>query len=199
MVTFTGSLLSSDDDETAIRDAYVELHLDGSAFAAVPITDRTDDDPTSRGIGEITLVDDSILLVDLLARWMATRAGVWGTATLTLGLTDPSTPDGSLNEAVEFVRAEDGPVRRMRGTRRLTGDVRSSVAVDLAAVDSLQQRLVVSYEALSGLLQWFGLPEPTQLLPDGMIVPSEFLMSRYRQVVQWARDNGIACKTLRGT
>lgn len=65
-------------DETAIRDALVELYVDGGAFAAVPIGLRSTGEDDGRQIGEITLVDDGILLMDLALRWCAAEAGRLG-------------------------------------------------------------------------------------------------------------------------
>jgi hypothetical protein len=195
-VTFTGSLRSADEDETEIRDAYVALHVDGAAFAASPIGQGTTGEPVGRQLGEITLVDDGILLVDLVTRWCAYQAGGWGTATVVLGLVDADTEDGSLGEPVELVRSDTGQIRRMRGTRRLSGRPRTATMADLAAVDTVQRRLAVAYQALAGLLQWFGMAEPAQLRPDGTIQPAQFLMSRYSQVEQWAGIFGVDAEVL---
>ncbi|MDQ3569831.1 MAG: ATP-binding protein [Actinomycetota bacterium] len=191
-VTFTGSLRTVDEDETEVRDAYVELHVDGSALAASPVGFNTSEE-SNRDVGELTLVDDGVLVIDLVLRWCAHRVGAWGTATIVVGLVDC---DGEDAEPIRLVFAEGGPVRRRRGTRALSDPLMATTVADLAAVSSLQQRLTVTHAALSGLLQWFGVAEPPQILRDGTIVPQQFTMSRYRQVERWAADHGVLAKLL---
>ena len=64
---------------------------------------------------------------------------------------------------------------------------------------TVQQRLSVLHQALAGLLHWFGLPEPAQILADGSIVPRQFTMSRYREAEAWATANGVSAEGLRET
>lgn len=191
-MTFTGSPITSADDEAAVRDAYVELHADGSAYAAVPVAFHTSDQAVDdRTIGEITLVDDGILLVDLATRWTAHQVGPWGGGTLTIGLLDTDSEDGTLEVPVELVASHGGGLRRVRRTRALRGGIRSTVTLDLSAVSTAQERLAVTHAALSGIFQAFGMPEPLQLRSNGGIVARQFDVSRYRQVEQWANDRGI--------
>jgi hypothetical protein len=190
-VTFTGSLRTADEDETEVRDAYVELHVDGSALAATPVGFHTSEE-SNRDVGELTIVDDGVLVIDLVLRWCAQRVGAWGTATIVVGLVDCD--DDA--ESIRLVFADGGPVRRRRGTRAVSDSLVATTVADLAAVSSLQQRLAVTHAALSGLLQWFGVAEPPQLLRDGTIVPQQFTMSRYREVERWAADHGVPAKLL---
>lgn len=191
-VTFTGALRTSDEDETEVRDAYVELYVDGSAVAAAPVGFGTSDE-SHRDVGELTLVDDGVLVVDLVLRWCGHRVGAWGTATIVLGLVDG---DDEGAEPIRLVFAEGGAVRQRPGTRALSASITATTVADLACVSSLQQRLAVTHAALSGLLQWFGVAEPTQIMRDGTIVPQQFTMSRYREVERWATDRGVPAKLL---
>lgn len=191
-VTFTGSLRTADEDETEVRDAYVELHVDGSALAASPVGFHTSEE-SNRDVGELTLVDDGVLVVDLVLRWCADRVGAWGTATIVVGLWDC---DGEVAEPIRLVFAEGGPVRRRRGTRAVSKSLMTTTVADLAAVSSLQERLAVTHAALSGLLQWFGVAEPLQILRDGTIVPQQFTMSWYREVESWATYHDVPAKLL---
>jgi len=190
-VTFTGSLSTGVEDETEIRDAYVELHADGAAFAACPVDQHTSGEPAGRQLGEFTLVDDGFLLVDVAMRWCAHQAGNWGTATVVIGLVDADTEDGSLGEAVEMVNWAGGGIRRIPGTRRLSGRPHAATVADLAAVDTQQRRLAVTYQALAVLFQWFGLAEPRQLRPDGTIVPAQFQGRKVPDVIRWAGRFGV--------
>ena len=192
-VTFTGARRTDQQDETEVRDAYVELHVDGAALAATPIAERTDDDGAGRDVGEITLVDDSILLIDLVLRWAREQAGAWGTATVTLGIA------GSLDVKgpIRLVTSTGSRLAQLEGTRELFEDFLTQTVADLAAVDTVQQRLSVAHAALSAVLQHFGLAEPSQLARDGTIVPGQFGMSKYRAVERWALDRGVQAERLR--
>lgn len=171
----------------------MELHVDGSAFAATPVAFNTANDSSGRDVGELTLVDDGILVVDLVLRWCAHQIGAWGTATVVFGLSDDAVAPA---RAIELVFAEGSGVRQRRGTRRVADTVVATTVADLANVATLQQRLSVAHGALSGLLQWFGVAEPPQLQRDGTIVPQQFTMSHYRQVERWAADHGVLVQLL---
>ena len=198
-VVFTGSLFSSEEDETDVRDALVELYIDGGAFAAVPIGLRTTGEEDARQVGEITLVDDGILLMDLALRWCAAEAGAWGTARVVMGFIDADGPDGVLGRPIELVQSDTGTVHRIRPSRTVAGRVRSETVADLSVTLTVQQRLSVLHQSLAGLLHWFGLPEPAQILADGSIVPRQFTMPRYREAEAWATANGVGAEGLRTT
>jgi hypothetical protein len=66
-------------------------------------------------------------------------------------------------------------------------------AAELSAVDSLSGRLAVAHDALAGLLQWFGLAEPTQITREGALVPRAWGMGR-EQIERWASEHGVACQ-----
>jgi len=91
---FTGLPWRDDDDPTdPSGGAYVELHADGSAFAATPIELNTG--APDGGIGETTLVDDLIVLVDACLTWTIRQTGAWGNADLLTGLRDGPPPTAS--------------------------------------------------------------------------------------------------------
>ena len=188
-VTFTGPAWGRKEDEAEVRDAYISLHVSGAAFAAVPIVERTNDDADgTRSVGEITLVDDCILLVDETCRWSEHQVGTWGTATLVAGLVDAGSR--GLTEPVQLVSFDYGRMARLRGTRSVAGEVQTSTVIDLGAVSSMQQRLSICHAVLSGLMQWFGRVEPSQLKPDGTLVPSEF-PSNWEEMRDWAKRMGV--------
>lgn len=193
-VVFTGSRYSSSDDETEVRDALVELYVDGGVFAATPT-----DDGDGRQVGEITVVDDGFLLADIALKWCAAEAGAWGTARMVMGFLDAGANDGSLGAPIELVQSDTGTVRRIRPSRRLMGEVRAEAVADLSATLTVQQRLAVLHQLLAGILQWFGLAEPAQLRSGGTLVTSQFTMTWHREVSSWARDNGVNAERLRGT
>lgn len=183
-VVFTGSRFSAEEDETAIRDALVELYVDGGAFAAVPIGLRSTGDEGGRQIGEITLVDDGILLMDLALRWCAAEAGAWGTARVVMGFIDADVEDDVLGKPIELVENDTGTVRRVQPSRTLTGRVRSDAVADLSATFTVQQRLSVLHQSLANLLHWFGQPN---LRRFARTAPSFLVSSRWTDIAKLRR------------
>lgn len=195
-VVFTGTRYTSDQDETEIRAALVELYVDGSALAAAPIGIRTTGDHADRQVGEITLVDDGILLLDVALRWCADQAGAWGLARVVMGFIDADTTDGTLDKPIELVESDTGTVRRIRPSRQIAGEVRADAVADMAATLTVQERLAVVHQAVSRLLHWFGMAEPAQIRPDGTIVTRQFTMSYYPQVEAWAKHHEVDAELL---
>jgi hypothetical protein len=190
MTTFTGAPLLDDDDEADPRGAYIELHADGSAFAATPVEANTGDDG---GIGVVTLVDDMTVITDACLSWTLRQAGTWGTADVVCGLRDGAAPDGELTRPVEVVDYSYGQSRRVRHTRRLHRPPTATTTADLAVCSSPQGRLAATAAVAGSLLQWFGVPEAPQIALDGTVRTEEWGdRSRTRQVQQWAQNLGIS-------
>lgn len=188
-VTFSMRRATPQQDEATIWGAYLELHLDGSAFAAMEVL-RNDDEAESRTqVGILEIIDDLIVMVALVLGWCSDRVGAWGTATVTSGILDADTDEVVPASPLTLVRSGRFGVERYPGTRQLTILPASSVVTDLAAVESAQDRLAVTYLAASSLLQWFGVAEPAQLRPDGAIVPAHF--SDPQDVQRWARQHEV--------
>lgn len=188
--TFTGPAPLDADDDTDPRYAYLELHADGSAFAATPVELNTGDDG---GIGVVTLVDDMTVIADACLSWTLRQTGTWGTADVVCGLRDGAAHDGELTRPAELVEYSHGQSRRVRLTRRLHRPPTATTTADLADCTTSQGRLAATAAAAAGLLQWFGVPEPLQIAPDGTVRTYEWGdHSRARQVEQWAANRGIA-------
>jgi hypothetical protein len=171
------------------RGAYLELHADGSAFAATPVEHNTGPDG---GIGDTTLVDDLTALVDACLSWTVRQAGTWGTADLLTGLRDGKAPDGELSRPVELVANTYGTPRRQQGTRRLDRPPAATTAVDLTTAGTRRGRLAATGSAAAAILQWFGLPEAPQLAPDGTLRTARWgSANREQQIADWARDHDI--------
>lgn len=188
--TLTGRPPLDDDDEADPRFAYIELHADGSAFAATPVELNTGDDG---GIGVVTLVDDMTVIADACLSWTLRQTGTWGTADVVCGLRDGAAPDGELTGPAELVDYSHGQSRRVRLTRRLHRPPSATTTADLADCTNPQGRLAATAAAAAGLLQWFGVPEPPQIASDGTVRTHEWGdPSRARQVEQWAANRGIA-------
>lgn len=188
--TFTGAPLLDNDDEADPRVAYIELHADGSAFAATPVEVNTGDDG---GIGIVTLVDDMAVITDACLSWTLRQTGTWGTVDVVCGLRDGAAPDGELTRPTELVDYSYGQSRRVRHTRRLHRPPTATTTADLADCSTPQGRLAATAAAAGALLQWFGVPEAPQIAPDGTVRTEEWGdRSRARQVQQWAQSRGIS-------
>ncbi len=186
--TFTGPPLRDNDDETDPRAAYVELHADGSAFAATPVELNTGEDG---GIGVVTLVDDMTAIADACLSWTLHQTGTWGTADIVCGLRDGAAPDGALSRPAELVDYSHGQSRRLRRTRRLHRPPTATTTTDLADCVTPQGRLAATAAAAAALLQWFGVAEPPQIAPDGTVRTHEWGDAREREVEQWADHREI--------
>lgn len=176
------------EEEADPREQYVELYADGRAFAATAITARTDDEGDQRALGELTLADDALMLVDLVVSWAAHQAGAWGEAEAVVGL-ERSTADEFV-QPVAIHEVAGGDLRRIAGTRPVRGPLRSSTSVDLSAGSTQLGRLAAARDVLTVLLHHFGISEPRQLEPDGRIVPSAWKRHE-RQVERWARERDL--------
>jgi len=197
-VTFTGSVRSSSDDETAIHEAYLELHVDGSAFGAAPVVPQPDEGGRETLVSDLTLVENSILLADVTSSWCSHQVGAWGTATTSIGLVEADQAgEGALSAPIMLAYDENGRLTRAHRTRSVRGHPRAETVIDLSNLDTVQQRLAVTYGLLAGLLQWFGLAEPAQLRRNGAVVARGFGLRRARQVVAWAEQGDVDVEGLR--
>lgn len=184
-VTFSDSRSSGADEEGTIRTSYLELHLDGSAFAAKAVNPFGDGD--RQEVGDRTIADDLVVLVDVVLRWCADQSGSMGTATVIAGFVQPSGRGSHVDSLLTLV----GEVGRVLGTRKtLNRLITTVVAVDLSAVETLQQRLAVVHLVHTGLLHFFGIAESRNFRHDGQIDPGAF-DSRAQETDRWARDYGV--------
>ncbi|HEX7303034.1 hypothetical protein, partial [Lentzea sp.] len=143
-------------------------------------------------INDARLVDFSIVLTNLCSMWASGRVGAWGTAEVISGFYGRPSPSG-FDRSIELVDSLiPERAKRFARTRRLDKPTRFSTVADLSATESMQDRLVVAYNALIGPFQAFGLPEPSQLTRDGSLVPREFMRAD-RKVREWAQNYDVSC------
>jgi hypothetical protein len=181
-VSFTGSA-SSGTDETLPEDAYIELHVDGAAFAGRHIADHLAD--TAASVQGLTLSQDVILLVDKALRWTTERVGGGGQATLAVGIYDAS--GLVINDWDNGLALLTDSGNQIPRTRLLEREPRTELAVDLGHASTQQGRLAVAYSALSSLLQWFGLAE-TELLTRDEVIRARNWAGRYTEVHRRAAE-----------
>ncbi|WP_127480199.1 helix-turn-helix domain-containing protein [Nocardioides pantholopis] len=175
-------------EEADPDEQYVELYADGRAFAATAVVARSDDEGDHRALGELTLADDALMLVDLVVSWAAHQAGAWGEAEAVVGLVRSASDEFA--QPVTIHAVVGGDLRRIAGTRSVRGSLRSSTSVDLSAGSTQLGRLAAARDVLTVFLHHFGISEPRQLEPGGRIVP--WAWSRHeRQVERWARERDL--------
>jgi hypothetical protein len=164
-VTFTDRRQSMQDTSIEPIGNYLELCVDGSAFAAICIIRPAD----QTGIGERELADDTVLLADATLQWVSRQAGSWGEVDLTIGLLDADADPGELSSPTPLTTAVHDIERPIRGTCTLDRVPSGEVSSDLTVCAIMQGRLAVAHAALSALLHWFGVAETTYLGADGTI------------------------------
>jgi hypothetical protein len=181
-MTFTAHRYRDDEDPSEARKAYVALHMSGAAFAA---SVAKKDAESSDQLDQMNLIDDAVLLSDVCLRWAARQVGAWGGATVIAGLLDVLTNDNSLSHPLELASGyRDGA--RKENTRAVVKQPEVTTSADLGTVGSVQERLVVTRNVLSILLQEFGIVEVDEFSPDGSIVGQAWGFMHYRSVESWA-------------
>lgn len=140
------------EDPAVARGDYLELHADGAFFGA-----HTLDAEDGVGLHPLHLADAVMLLAEVGVRWAAERTGRWGTATVICGLHAAGRPQ----QAFELRQHAAGQSVRLPHTRQVVatpGSLRARSTADLSVAASVQDRMVVAYQAGSGLVQHSGCP-----------------------------------------
>jgi hypothetical protein len=178
-------------EDTDPRGMYVELYVDGRAFAAAPINTNTGG-VDRFAVGERTLADDTVLLTDAIVSWACHQAGTWGTAEVMIGLAYRGLGTGAFPAHVTLNSNDTGELRKIRGTRALPGPIQARTTADLDDAQQLLGRLRVCRDALTVLLHHFGIAETRQFETDGTIVTWAWGGdSNARVIERWARDNDL--------
>lgn len=142
-VTFTGRTSPADEsvEVTDPRDGYLELYVDGRAFAAKPVTSDTAADATPGQVGHLTLVDDTAIVLDAALSWAVHRTGGWGSASVQAGLLDGGNRQLPYTTPLTLHSAGGGTLRRLSNTRLVRDPVEAIVSVDLATSSTQQGRM----------------------------------------------------------
>ncbi len=99
----------------------------------------------------------------------------------------PPAPDVELSQPAELVSTVYGETRRQPGTRRLDKPPTITITVDLTTADTHRGRLAATGSAAAAILQWFGLPEATQIAPDGTVRTAQWAGgNQERRIAAWA-------------
>jgi Putative DNA-binding domain len=187
-----------DDPEMKPSGVHLELHTDGSVFAATAVVARsTPQGDTRTGESDIvglrTITRDIIPLIELASRWAVHQATVPGAARLQAGLFDADSPDGGIHRPIEL-QAVDAFGQRVRlpRTRRFRGAKPTIEAlVDLSSGATTARAVENASILLDGLLQWFGLADSPQVMSDGSIRANAWGPDWAASVRRWAEQHGV--------
>lgn len=172
-----------------VMDSYLELHADGSLFAALAIASS----PGKSVPTDIDdLVDDTHTLTTHALEWIADRTGRWGNATMVVGIVAAGIPHHVTVGLKGSGGVETFGLRRV-GPHRLP---KSTSVVDLATVTTVQDQLATAYNAALPVVQAFGVPEPNWITDDGGIhfghrSPPTAIPGGLRRLRTWAHNNGV--------
>ena len=186
-VTYTDRRSYSETTEPDPFVNYLELHVDGAAFAAK----RFVRPESETGVGRRELADDTVLLADACLQWALRQAGSWGQADVTIGLVDAEAAPGQLTEPLTLTATVHDNQRRVPNTRRLLRTPSAVVSADLATAGSTQARLAVTHAALSALLHWFGVAQADELAADGTIITHRW-EGNPSEIELWATNWNVA-------
>lgn len=192
-VTFTGQdrHVLEGQENTDPRLGYLELYADGRAFAAKPVTFDTATDAEPGQVGLMTLIDDTVLTVDVALCWSSHQAGSWGSATLEAGLMDGGEQELDYATPLTLHSDSGGALRRLANTRLVRRPIRATVSVDLATCETQRGRMVAIHDTASALLQHFGVAETDMIEGDGTLIGGNWGWARRREIERWASERDI--------
>jgi hypothetical protein len=170
---------------SVVRHFYREIHVDGSAFAALPLSAPEEQSPFTIETDEF--VDKVATATVNVVGWTGARTGLWGATTVTAGIVVNGTDDASL-EISDF----GGVDVRRRIHRRLERKWPKVVtAVELADTATVQERLAVTFRLATPLVQAFGVPYLAWLTEHGELRPYYMIRTGVNTALDWARRNRV--------
>ncbi|HUH69154.1 MAG TPA: ATP-binding protein [Mycobacterium sp.] len=185
-VCFTEMVRNEDGEQVSVvRNFYREIHADGSAFAALPLSGPGDGSPFTIVVDE--LVDDVATTTANTLAWTASRTGLWGATTVTAGIVVAGTDDAVLQ--IDGLGGLD--IRRTIHRRVERRWPRAVTVVELADTVTMQGRMVVAYRLATPLVQAFGVPKLAWLTEDGGLCTFHMLRDGLRAATDWATRHGV--------
>jgi hypothetical protein len=168
-----------------VRSFYREIHADGSAFAALPLSEP--DAPSPFTISMDALVDRVATLTANTLGWTGTRTGLWGATTVTAGIVVTGDEPAAL-QIDHFGGRHTGRTIH----RRLEGRwPRAVTTVDLADTIAMQGRMIVAHRLGTPLVQAFGASGLPWLDEDGTLRSFYMLWEGRRTYEEWALHYGV--------
>ncbi|WP_131809768.1 helix-turn-helix domain-containing protein [Mycolicibacterium fortuitum] len=170
---------------SVVSGFYCEIHADGSAFAALPLSELDGTSPFTIATDE--LVDTVATATAHAVAWTGARTGLWGATTVTAGIVVNGTDDTVLKidgyGGFDSRRIIHRPVER-RWPRAVT-------SVDLADTSSMQERLAVAFRLATSLVQAFGVPGLGWLTEEGALRPYRMNNDRVGTAREWANRHHV--------
>lgn len=168
-----------------VRNFYREIHADGSAFAALPLSEP--DAPSLFTISMDALVDRVATATANTLGWTGTRTGLWGATTVTAGIVVTGDEPAVL-QIDHFGGRETGRMIH----RRLEGRWPQAVTtVDLADTIAMQGRMIVAHRLGTPLAQAFGAPGLPWIDEDGTLRSFYMLWESRGNYEEWAHHHGV--------
>jgi hypothetical protein len=168
---------------------HIELHSDGSAFAARVVWGGTPqgwDAPGVQGIDDELLLDAALSVIGAAVDHAVTYAS-GGDALLRLSLV------GLPQDGVALVHhRRHGMPRQCTGTRVLHRSLLGDHTIAIADVSgSPREFLLAVRAALNDVFQGFGLPEAPQITETGEVRLGFISHTNRAAVLKWAEDTGV--------
>jgi hypothetical protein len=170
---------------SVVRNFYREIHADGSAFAALPLSVPDAISPFAIVIDD--LVDNVATTTANTLDWTGARIGLWGVTTVTAGFVVTGT-----DPAVLKVDGYGDIDMRRTILRQLEGRwPRAVTTVQLADAVTTQERLIVAHRLATPLVQGFGVPRLPWLTEEGALRPHLILDTGKRTAIDWAQRHDV--------
>jgi Putative DNA-binding domain len=170
---------------SAVRHFYREIHADGSALAALPLSEPDTTSPFTIAIDD--LVDNVATTTANTLEWTSARTGLWGSTTVTAGVVVTGTDTAVL----KIDGYGDIDIRRTILRQVIGRWPRAVTTVQLADTVTMQERLVVAYRLATPLVQAFGVPRLAWLTPEGALRSHIMLTGGRQATAEWARRHDV--------
>jgi len=171
---------------------FVEIHDDGSGFAAWPLEThglmdaRLDPDRNTFPFTALAVTSLTIEFVKLLAEHALHNTATWGNATVEVALTPPADQRLLLCDSTDVRRLH--PVENARRSQR---DARVRRELNMDDTTTTTAGMLAAVETLTGdLFQTFGVPANPNLDPDGNIRLNQVPAHNRTAVQAWTKTNG---------
>jgi hypothetical protein len=180
------------------RSAYghIELHLDGSGFAAIPVWSARSDEEVQVDLrlDDELLVGETTAMVDVLATHATANTHTSGTASVRASVVNhvrsPRHPSDIL--PMSLTNSRGFSRRHAAGPHSRRELPPSEHSLDLDAIVESRQELLTSVRVvLSDIFQAFGHPEVLQIDPEGYVRSSYINNQTLPSVQSWCMANAV--------
>lgn len=181
--------------------AQVELHMDGSAFAATVVWDLAAGTPQGRlpdGRGDTPWLEDEYLATQLIALMRLSvehaveHCGVSGNAAVRVSLDGYDGGDGLYRHPARLMHRRQWGLAEPRSRVEVSRPAVSLHTIDVASCFGAGRELLIGCRlVLTDIYQAFGVPEVEQISEDGAVRRQYFSQRAQRDLVIWAGRHGV--------